>query len=83
MFDAIEKQRKVLSANSEAVISVDNIAEDEDMSYTLSREQFEDIITPIVSRFGQILSQLRSVIKVPIHSVEIVGGGTRIPIIQK
>jgi len=83
MFDAIEKQRKILSANSEAVISVDNVAEDEDMSYTLTRENFEDIITSIVARFGQMLSQFKSAIKVPIHSIEIVGGGTRIPIIQK
>jgi len=83
MFDAIEKQRKILSANSEAVISVDNVAEDEDLSYTLAREKFEDLITPIVARFGQMLSQLKATIKVPIHSIEIVGGGTRIPIIQK
>jgi len=83
MLDAIEKQRKVLSANSEAVLSVDNVAEDEDLSYTLTREKFEEIITPVVKKFIQMLSELRSSIKVPIHSIEIVGGGTRIPIIQK
>ena len=83
MLDAIEKQRKILSANSEAVLNVDNVAEDEDLSYTLTREKFEEIIAPVVQRFVQMLSQLRSAIKVPIHSIEIVGGGTRIPIIQK
>lgn len=83
LIDAIEKQRKILSANSEAAINVDYIAEDNDLSYVLTREKLEEIAVPIANRVKEICEKLKSEIKVPIHSIEIVGGGTRIPIIQR
>jgi heat shock protein 4 len=83
LLDAIEKQRKILSANSEASVNVDNIVEDEDLSYNLTRDNFEDIIAPILQKFQNALLNLKSEIKIPIHSVEIAGGGTRIPIVQR
>jgi heat shock protein 4 len=83
MIDAIEKQRKILSANSEAAINVDYIVEDNDLSYQLTREKLEELAGPVVERFRALLESLKAQIKEPIHSIEIVGGGTRIPIIQR
>jgi len=83
MLDVIEKQRKVLSANQEASINVEYLAEDLDLNIHLSREQFEQLITPQVQKIKQILEKLKSEITVPLHSVEIIGGGTRIPAVQK
>lgn len=83
LLDAIEKQRKILSANSDATINVDCVAEDNDLSYTLTREKFEEIVASVVEKFRDLLLKLKAEIKVPLHSVEIVGGGTRIPIIQR
>lgn len=83
LLDAIEKQRKILSANSDATINVDCVAEDNDLSYTLTREKLEEIVAPVVEKFRALLLKLKAEIKIPLHSVEIVGGGTRIPIIQR
>jgi len=96
LIEAIEKQRKILSANSEASINVDNILEDCDLSYILTREKFEELIALELEKFRNMLKTLKSgnillvfnrfkilEIQVPLHSVEIIGGGTRIPIIQK
>lgn len=86
LLDAIEKQRKILSANSEANISVEYLVEDEDLNYHLSRAEFEKIISADLQRFKDILLRLREEItnkKIQIHSVEIVGGATRIPCVQR
>ena len=60
LLDAIEKQRKILSANSDATINVDCIAEDNDLAYTLTRDDFEKIINPVIERFRDMLLKLRS-----------------------
>ena len=44
MYDAIEKMRKVLSANKEASINIECLLEDQDMNYTLKREEFQELI---------------------------------------
>lgn len=86
LLDAIEKQRKILSANSEANINVEYLVEDEDLNYHLSRTEFEKIISAELQRFREVLLRLREEItnkKIQIHSVEIVGGATRIPCVQR
>jgi heat shock protein 4 len=55
MLDAIEKMRKVLSANSEASINIECLLEDEDMNYTLKREEFEDLIKDSVREIRETL----------------------------
>jgi molecular chaperone DnaK (HSP70) len=40
MLDFIEKQRKVLSGNSEASVNVECLMEDEDLNHVLSREEY-------------------------------------------
>lgn len=44
MLDAIEKMRKTLSANSEASINIECLMEDEDLFYTLKRDDLEQLI---------------------------------------
>ena len=97
LLEAIEKQRKVLSANSEASVNLEYLLEDCDLNHTLSREKYEQMIAPIVNKLKETLSKINSnmfslkilfkllciVSKYSVHSVEIVGGATRIPIIQK
>jgi molecular chaperone DnaK (HSP70) len=41
LFEAIEKQRRVLSANLEYDFNIDCLLEDNDFSYSMKREQFE------------------------------------------
>ena len=86
LLESIEKGRKVLSANSEANIGVEYLVEDEDLNYNLTRVEFEKIVAGEIERLREILNKLNEEIiskKMVIHSVELVGGASRIPLVQK
>jgi molecular chaperone DnaK (HSP70) len=44
MLDAIEKQRKILSANLEATVHLEALMEDEDLHRNIKRPEFEEMI---------------------------------------
>jgi heat shock protein 4 len=83
MLDAIDKQRRVLSANSETSINVDCLAEGIDLSYTVSRDQFETMNADVFAKIRTLLEKVKSETTVELQAIEIVGGGSRIPMIQK
>lgn len=85
LLEGIEKQRKVLSANEDASCNVEYLVEEDDFSYTMTRETFEKLAGSVFERFKGFLDHCVSESKVnmqELHSVEIIGGGTRIPLIQ-
>ena len=51
MLDAIEKQRKILSANLEATVHLESLLEDEDLHRNIKRPEFEEMIAPLVEKF--------------------------------
>jgi heat shock protein 4 len=55
MLDAIEKQRKILSANLHASVYLESLLEDEDMNENIDRKSFEEMITPQVDRIRALL----------------------------
>ena len=57
MLDAIEKQRKILSANLEATIHLECLLEDEDLHRNFKRQEFEDLIAPDVDKFTNVLRE--------------------------
>ena len=57
MLDFIEKQRKILSGNLEATIHLETLLDDEDLHRNIKRTEFEDIIKPLVEKFGFILQE--------------------------
>ncbi len=82
--DAIEKARKILSANQETNVACEALLEDEDMYRALNREEFEEMIMPNVEKLRAIMEQTlkESGLKPSeIHSIEMIGEGTRIPIL--
>lgn len=85
LLDAIERQRKVLSANQEAPVNVEYLVEDCDLNHNMKRDEFDKHVEPVLIKFRDIIVTLKLELearKVPIDSVEIIGGATRIPIIQ-
>jgi len=46
MLDAIEKMRKILSANEEAAINIECLMEDEDLFYNVKRSELEELFAP-------------------------------------
>lgn len=86
MLDAIERLRKQLSANSEAQISIECLMEDEDLHYNINREELEQLCLPMAHKIRDTLMALKAKLdakKIAYQDVEIVGGGTRIPFVQK
>ncbi len=57
MLDAIEKQRKILSGVKEASIHLDSLLEDEDLHKNINRQEFEDLIQPMIADFRQLLQE--------------------------
>ncbi|CAK9161469.1 unnamed protein product [Ilex paraguariensis] len=79
---ACEKLKKVLSANAEAPLNIECLMEEKDVRGFIKREEFEQLIVPLLSRVTEPLEKalLDAGLSVEnIHSVEVVGSGSRVP----
>ena len=90
LMDAVAKIRKMLTVNKDGTISVDSLMDGEDLEYHLTKEEFEKLIQPVISKFEALckraLTKAKDEGKVDLndlHSVEMVGDAVRTPIIQK
>ena len=81
-----EKTKHILSANQVAMLNVENLANDRDFTTQITRQSFEDLISPFLQRIEDLIMSVFSngAIEISnIHSVEIVGGSTRIPAVKE
>jgi heat shock protein 4 len=84
MLDAIEKMRKLLTANKEAEISCESLMDDQDFRKMFKRTDLETLMDPFMRDFSMCLKEslARSGLSSDhIQYVELVGEATRIPII--
>lgn len=82
---AAEKLKKVLSANSEAPLNVESIMNDIDASSKLTREQLEELMSGVLDRIEAPIKQALAESGLTLdelHSVELVGGSTRVPAVR-
>ncbi|KAJ6793162.1 heat shock 70 kDa protein 15-like [Iris pallida] len=83
---ACEKLKKVLSANPEAPLNIECLMDEKDVRGFIKRDEFERISVPILERVkGPLEKALQDAgLSVEnIHSVEVVGSGSRVPAIMK
>ncbi|CAI0379800.1 unnamed protein product [Linum tenue] len=83
---ACEKLKKVLSANSEAPLNIECLMDEKDVKGFIKREEFERLSSGLLERVGIPCKKalVDAAISVgSIHSVELVGSGSRIPAIAK
>jgi len=85
---ACEKQvKRVISAGTpRANLSIDNLANDMDYNVVIQRDEFVKLVQPLVDRIAgpvQAAMQQAKVEAKDLYSVEIVGGGMRLPICQE
>jgi len=83
LLDAIEKVRKLLTANKEADVHCEALMEDEDLHRHMTRDELEELIAPFIGRFRKCLEE--AIVKSGLTTegidfVELVGEATRIPI---
>lgn len=85
LLESIEKARIILSANIEAGVNIECLWEDNDFHKSITRTEFEEMIAHNVDELKQVMEQCiaESGLKhEEIHSIEMMGCGTRIPIIM-
>lgn len=84
--DAVTKTKKILSANSEAGLNVECLMEDEDFSSNMTRADFESMCKPMMDRVQAVLDGAKAAAgdtAAQIDSVEVVGGGSRVPWVKR
>ncbi|CAN6173292.1 unnamed protein product [Urochloa humidicola] len=83
---ACEKAKKVLSANAEAVVNIECLMEEKDVRGVIRREEFEKLSAGLLER---VVEPCRRAVANSgiglerLHSVELVGSGSRVPAIAK
>ncbi|KAL2493089.1 Heat shock 70 kDa protein 14 [Abeliophyllum distichum] len=83
---ACEKLKKVLSANPEAPLNIECLMDEKDVRGYIKREDFEQISVPILERVKKPLEKALAEAGLTvenIHTVEVVGSGSRVPAIMK
>lgn len=80
-----ERIKLVLSANTKVPFNVEFIMNDTDVSGLIERPAFEVMLQPLLDRFLGVVQKALDIAKVTttdLFACEIVGGATRIPILQ-
>ncbi|XP_043723280.1 heat shock 70 kDa protein 15-like isoform X2 [Telopea speciosissima] len=81
---ACEKLKKVLSANPVAPLNIECLMDDKDVRGIIKREEFEQLSVPILERVKVPLQKALAEAGLTVenvHSVEVVGSGSRVPAI--
>lgn len=83
---AAEKCKKVLSANQQSPVNIESLMNDIDVSVNVTRQEFEDMIQPLLNRTFEPLEAALAQAKLTkddIDIVEVVGGGSRVPALKE
>ncbi|KAK5072911.1 adenyl-nucleotide exchange factor sse1 [Lithohypha guttulata] len=82
---AVEKLKKILSANSSAPLNIESLMDDKDVRAVLKREELEELVKPLLERVTVPLEQALAEAKLKpedLDAIEMVGGCTRVPAIK-
>lgn len=82
---AVEKLKKILSANAQAPLNIESLMNDVDVRGMLKRDELEDLVKPLLERATKPLEQALADAKLKpedIDYVELVGGCTRVPALK-
>ena len=86
VYAGVEKVKKILSANLAAPLNIESVMNDVDVSAMLKREELEALVKPVLEKIAAPLERALKEAKLApadIHSVEVVGGTTRIPAVKE
>ncbi len=82
---AVEKLKKILSANASAPLNIESLMDDKDVRAFLKREELEELVKPLLDKVIAPLEQALAEAKLKIEdidAVEMVGGCTRVPAVK-
>ena len=84
LMENLEKKRKILSGIHETDLEIECLMEDEDLSLTLSREKMLEYSSDFFNQIQNLFMQFKQSNEekgIEIDSIELIGGGSRIPAI--
>lgn len=82
----VEKAKRMLSYNNEALIEVENLVNFEDFVYTLTKARFEEINMKLFQSIDKVIEKVLKdgdMKRSNVDEIILVGGSTRIPKIQQ
>lgn len=80
------KVKEVLSANTETIASVESLHDDIDFRMKITRQEFEELSKPLLDKIIPVVEDALAKSKIKIEKIqgfELIGGTSRIPVIQK
>ena len=83
---AAEKLKKILSSNQQGPLNIESLMNDIDVRAMITRQEFEAMVEPVLSRVHVPLEQALADAKLSkedIDVIEVVGGGSRIPAVKE
>lgn len=83
---AVEKVKKILSANQQAPLNIESLMDDKDVRAMLKRSELEEMVRPLLDRVTVPLEQALADAKLKVEdidAIEMVGGCTRVPAIKE
>lgn len=83
---AVEKLKKILSANQQAPLNIESLMNDVDVTGMITRQEFEALVEPLLVRATVPLEQALAEAKLTkedVDFVELVGGCTRVPALKE
>ncbi|ANZ76492.1 BA75_04326T0 [Komagataella pastoris] len=85
VYTAAERLKKVLSANTTAPFNVESVMNDVDVSSSLTREELETLVQPLLDRAHTPVERALAMAGLKaedVDTVEVVGGCTRVPALK-
>ena len=82
---AVERVKKILSANLQAPVSIESLMDDKDVRGSLKRDELEELVQPLLERVTLPLEQALAEAKMKVEdldAIEMIGGCTRVPSIK-
>lgn len=86
MLASAEKLKKILSANTQAPYNVESVINDIDYSSSMTRDQLEELVQPLLDRVNVPIEQAlkqSGLSKDDLDFVEVIGGGSRVPSLKE
>lgn len=86
LISGCERIRKLLSQLNDASVTIENLTDNGDVNFSLKRDEFNEISASLLDRIKNVIDsavETANLDGTPVSFVEILGGGLRMPAIQK
>ena len=84
--DEARRLKELLTLNDKVDIKLEDLIDDLGISFTFTKKEFEELINPFMNKINLLFDSAINKIKIKkdqIDSIELLGGSTRVPLVQE